>query len=155
MLKTRLTQAGYDRLQARLAEFKDKRTKLRAEVERARSEGDLSENAGYHAAREALAVTEFQIRTLGFKIGDSIIVENSGAVEVAEMGTTITLRDLDTESEATYRLGEPEESDGQTPIMTPNSPLGKAVMGKKIDDVIELNGARGAKRFMLISITEE
>lgn len=155
MSKTRLTQAGCDRLQARLTEFKEKRSKLRAEVGRARSEGDLNENAGYHAAREALAVTEFQIRTLEFKIRDAIIVENGGAAEVAEMGTTITLRDLDTEAEVTYRLGEPEESDGLTPMMTPNSPLGKAVLGKKIDEIIELNGPRGAKRFMLIGIVEE
>ncbi len=155
-MKTRLTLAGYERLQARLTEFKEKQVRLRDEVARARSEGDLKENAGYHAAREAQGITEFQIRTLEFKLADAEIVESNGALEAVETGTTITLRDLDNEAERRFRLAEMEEAGlDEVPVMTPNSPLGKAVFGKRIDEIIELNGPRGRKRYMVVGISAE
>jgi transcription elongation factor GreA len=155
MSNARLTQAGYDRLTARLVELKEKRARIRQEVERARSEGDLSENAGYHAAREALTIQEVHIRTIELRLADAVIIESNGAPDAAEVGCTITLRDVDNEQEMTYRLAEIDEHDDDTPVMTPSSPLGQLVMGKKVDDIIELNSPRGTKRFLLVAITEE
>ena len=122
---------------------------------RARSEGDLSENAGYHAAREALAITEFQIRTLEYKLGDAELVELNGNLEAVITGTTVTLRDLDSESERRYRVAEMEESVDDLPVLTPGSPLGKALEGKRVDEIVELTGPRGTRRYRVMAITED
>lgn len=154
MFQSRLTQSGYDRLQSRLVELREKRARLREEVDRARSEGDLSENAGYHAAREALAITELQIKSIELRLGDSVIIDNL-SIESAEVGCTVTLRDLDTLVEMTYKIAEIEEHDGIVPVMTPSSPLGKLVLGKAQEELIEFESPRGLRRFLLLSIAIE
>lgn len=154
MFQSRLTQSGYDRLQSRLVELREKRARLREEVDRARSEGDLSENAGYHAAREALAITELQIKSIELRLGDSVIIDNL-SIESAEVGCTVTLRDLDTLTEMTYKIAEIEEHDGTVPVMTPSSPLGKLVLGKAQEELIEFESPRGLRRLLLLSIAIE
>src|SRR6478752_9503225 len=122
-----LTQEQYDHLATELAELEGpRRKKLVEAIATAREEGDLSENAEYHAAKNEQGLLERKITILRARLEDAEIVE-SGAGDVVSVGSKVTIRDeggseMDVE---TSGLGGP----GKT---SPTSPLGAALLGKKV-----------------------
>jgi transcription elongation factor GreA len=129
---TWLTQEAHDRLKHELDELIANRSVIAAEINARREEGDLRENGGYHAAREEQGKQEARIRQLqellrNAKVGEA--PQNSG---VAEPGMVLTVRYEDDEETETFLLATREEgAHGAVEVYSPNSPLGKALLGAK------------------------
>lgn len=134
--KTPLTQNAYDRLQAELAWLEgEAREKVISDIATARAHGDLSENAEYHAAKDQQGLQEARIRQLRQMIENAEIIEarDDGIVKP---GTIVTIRyQGDTEPES-YFFGLREEKQGGYDVVTPDSPLGRALLGRSAGDTV-------------------
>jgi len=143
MAETHLSQATYDRLTAELEELTTVgRTRIAQAIEAARNLGDLSENGDYHAAKDEQGRMEARIRQLQAMLKDVQIVENEGPSDEVKIGSLVTL-DFGFGPEK-YLVGSMEEAKGRDDIeevLTPESPLGQALIGKQTGDVeYEANG---------------
>lgn len=130
---TWLTQDAYDRLRAELDHLIAERPAMAAEINARREEGDLKENGGYHAAKEEQGKAEGRIRQLGDLLRNAEVGDPPDHAEEAALGTVVTVRfvgDGDTEK---FLLGS-REIGGTTDltVYSPDSALGKAILGKKI-----------------------
>jgi transcription elongation factor GreA len=134
--KTPLTQNAYDRLQAELTWLEgEAREKVISDIATARAHGDLSENAEYHAAKDQQGLQEARIRQLRQMIENAEIIEarDDGIVKP---GTIVTIRyQGDTEPES-YFFGLREEKEGGYDVVTPDSPLGRALLGRSAGDTV-------------------
>jgi transcription elongation factor GreA len=126
--KVPLTQSAYDRLQEELMHLEgDARTSIIDDIATARAHGDLSENAEYHAAKDQQGLQEARIRQIKEMLENAEIIHamDDGVIKP---GKLVTLRYEDEEPE-TYLLGLREERDGDHDILTPDSPIGQALVG--------------------------
>ncbi|MDQ5974202.1 MAG: transcription elongation factor GreA, partial [Actinomycetota bacterium] len=133
---TWLTQEAYDRLQAELAEREGpRRQEITLRISTARDEGDLKENGGYHAAREEQGKNEARIRQLKQLLEHARIgVPDSEHDEVAP-GKVVTVRFPAWDEEETFLLGSREEAaHASIEVYSPTSPLGAAVLGKRVGE---------------------
>ena len=149
-----LTQTGLERLRAELKRMRSEtRPFVVDELATARAHGDLSENAEYHAAKEKLAFIDTRIGFLEDRVtrGEPIDVsETTGSV--VRFGATVTLLDLDDDSESRYQIvGEAEADLDQLRISTA-SPLAKALMGKEEGDIVELRLPAGVRDLELVRV---
>lgn len=141
---TWLTQDAYDRLKAELARRQETdRKKIAARVEAARQEGDLRENAGYHAAREEAAMNEARIVQL------TALLDSAQIGEAADDGTvsagTIVTATIGTK-EQTFALGGQEimaDVPEGVKVFSPDAPLGRALMGHKAGDTVSYQAPNG------------
>lgn len=144
-----LTQDAYDKLAAELEYLKGEgRAAVAAKIGQARSEGDLSENGGYHAAREEQAHQEARIRQLEAMLRDAQIGEPAGQTGLVTPGMEVTIcYDDDPDDTDTFVLGSRELlalTEGDTvEVYSPQSPLGAAVLGKKVGDNVSYTGPTG------------
>lgn len=148
-----LTQDAYDRLSAELQERQGSiREEIKRKIAAAREEGDLSENAGYHAARDAQGKNEARIKVLKHKIENAKIgvpTTDDGSVAV---GHKVTVRYEDGVDE-TFLLGSREEAAHvEIDVYSPESPLGRALLGRVVGDVAtyELPNGRGEVKVTVI-----
>jgi transcription elongation factor GreA len=125
-------------------------------VREAREKGDLSENAEYHAAREELSVTEGRILQLRSKINDASIVDKSRiGGESIVFGATVKLQNLDDREEEEFTLvGEGEADPFANRILT-TSPMGQALLTKKVGDEVEVPAPKGKLHFKVLQIRFE
>ena len=125
-----LTQEAHDRLKQELDELVAKRPVIAAKINDAREEGDLKENGGYHAAREEQGQLELRIRQLQELLRVAKVGEAPAESGVAQPGTVVTVRYEGDEEPETFLLGSREEgTHGDLEVYSPNSPLGKAIIG--------------------------
>ncbi|MBF0494371.1 MAG: transcription elongation factor GreA [Candidatus Omnitrophica bacterium] len=138
--KISLTREGYEKMQARLKFVKGpKRREIANTLDHARSLGDLSENAEYHAAREMQAFNEKEIAELENILSKAVIIDDTNIKkDEAYLGATITLKDLKTGEVFDYMLVSEEESDFDENKISVTSPVGKAMLGHKVGDVIRI-----------------
>jgi transcription elongation factor GreA len=155
MLKVRLTQQGFERLQTELEELRARRAKLRAEVGAARDQGDLRENAGYHAAREALGWIEARIKLMEDRLTEVEIVEADAVPQQVEVGVTVTLMNLDDGTEDHYTLVDGAELGTRENPISLNSPLGRVLLGKTVGDTVEVQAPRGLMRWEIVELRRE
>ncbi len=150
---TWLTQEAYDRLKAELDERSGPmRIDIAKRIELARQEGDLSENAGYHAAREAQGMNEARIRHLTHFLEHAQIGAPEVEDGVAAVGRVVTVEFDDGERE-TFLLGSREEAaHSEHEVLSPSSPLGAAVMGKRVGEDVTYALANG--RSITVTIAE-
>ncbi len=141
---TWLTQDAFDRLKAELDERSGpQRAEITKRIELARQEGDLSENAGYHAAREAQGMNEARIRHLTHFLEQSQIGAPEVEDGVAAVGRVVTVEFDDGEREV-FLLGSREEvAHSLHEVLSPSSPLGAAVIGRRIGDDVSYALANG------------
>jgi transcription elongation factor GreA len=134
----RFTSAGYSALQPKLDELFKKRERVLIELQRAREQGDLSENGAYKAARFELGDTDRAIRTLQHQIkyGKVVTTPNNGTIGV---GSKVKLRREDGK-EFEYTIVGTYETDPMNGKISIESPMGKTLMGKKIGDEVVVNG---------------
>ncbi|MEM1332221.1 MAG: transcription elongation factor GreA [Actinomycetota bacterium] len=147
MANPQLSQAAYDKLQA---EFDDLTTRGRIEVankiERAREEGDLKENAGYHAAKDEQGHMEGRIRQLEHLLENAEIVADSKIYTI--------LYDGDSEDMAErYLIGNMEEEAEGADVISPTSPLGAALEGATVGDTITYEAPNGALTVSVLDVT--
>jgi transcription elongation factor GreA len=139
---TWLTQEAYDRLSAELAYLKTEgRQKVTAKIAQAREEGDLSENGGYHAAREEQGHQEARIRQLTAMLENAEVGELDTAAEQVVPGASVTIYyDDDPDDTDTFLLGSRElvglDDSVDIEVFSPQSPLGSAILGHAVGDTV-------------------
>jgi transcription elongation factor GreA len=154
MATTQLSRSAFDRLQA---EFLDLTTRGRIEVaqkiETARLMGDLSENGDYHAAKDEQGQMEGRIRQLEFIIDTAEIIEggDEGIVSTGSIVTIVYEGDDDSMAER-YLVGHMEEKVGDLDVMSPESPLGSALLGSSADTWVEYEAPTGKLRVRVIKV---
>jgi transcription elongation factor GreA len=153
MSDTELSPAAHARLQAELEDLTTRgRVEVAAAIERARELGDLSENADYHAAREDQGRMEARIRQIQRLLDNAVIVEAGDSHEV-KTGTIVSLRyegDSDVEQ---YLIGSIEERNGDMPVISPASPLGRALLGRRPGETVEYEAPSGMLRVEVVELS--
>jgi transcription elongation factor GreA len=140
-----LSQAAYDRLKEEHDDLVTRgRLEIARKIEAARELGDLSENGDYHAAKEEQGKMEGRIMHLANLLENAEIVEESGTDEV-RAGVVVGIRYEGDDDVEKYLLGSIEERVEGLEVMSPGSPLGEALIGKKVGDVVSYETPTGAK----------
>lgn len=157
MATPQLSRAAYQRLQA---EFDDLTTRGRIEVankiEAARLLGDLSENGDYHAAKDEQGHMEGRIRQLEHLLETAEIIEAGADGNVAPGSiVTIVYEGDDDDMAERYLIGHMEEKTGALDVMSPNSPLGAALVGKGPGDWVEYEAPHGKLRVKVLAVETE
>ena len=144
-----------------LSQLEDELRRLRVEerpaviraIAEAREHGDLSENAEYHAARERQSFIEGRIVELEDIISRAQVIDTSTLTgDVIRFGATVSLADEDTEEETSYRIVGSHEANVAEGLISITSPLGKALIGKTLGDVVEVKTPRGARAYEVVKI---
>jgi transcription elongation factor GreA len=142
-----MTQAQHDKLAAELAELEGpKRTAVVQAIKTAREFGDLSENFEYHAAKNEQGLLEARIRTLRSRLTHATVVESKGDDTVA-VGSHVVIEDGDGE-----RMEVEISSVGGAGAVSPDSPLGRALLGASVGDTVDVEAPRGAWTARVVSV---
>ncbi len=150
-----LTQEGFDKLKAELDELK---TVGRAEASRAiaeaREKGDLSENAEYDAAKEAQGLQELRINDIEKTLSQSRVLDATD-LDTSKVGVFMTVKIMHEKlkKELTYTLVSEAEADLKSGKISVTSPIGKALLGKKIGEIAEADAPSGAIHFRVLDIS--
>jgi transcription elongation factor GreA len=143
---------GYERLIAELKALRVERPLIVDAIEEARAHGDLSENAEYHAAKERQGQVEMMISDLEDKVSRSQIVDpTSLSGDKVIFGATVSLLD-DDEKPVKYQIVGPYEADAKIGRISYNSPLGKALIGRKAGEEVEVTVPSGDKFYAVEKI---
>jgi transcription elongation factor GreA len=149
---TYLTLEGETKLKAELAELKGpRREELSARLRSAIQMGDLSENADYHKAKEDQGFLEGRIQEIDAILRSAIIIEESANKEVVSIGSRVTIQE-DNYPPETYHLVGPTEADPRKGRISHESPIGRALLDKKVGDVAEAEAPGGAIKFKILKI---
>lgn len=150
-----LTQDGFDKLTAEIEELKTKgRAEASAAIAEAREKGDLSENAEYDAAKEAQGLLEFRINEVQSMLISSRVLDAS-SLDTSKVGVfmTIKMTNMKMNKDVTYTLVSEAEADIKVGKISVTSPIGKALLGKKIGEVAEAITPGGAISFKVLDIS--
>lgn len=153
MAKFPMTIHGKKKLEEELKRLlhKERPEVIRA-IEEARGHGDLSENADYDAAKERQAFVESRIAEIQTKLAEAEVVDPTMLKsERVIFGATVTLLDLEEDSEVTYQIVGEDEADVKAGRISVYSPLARAIIGKQAGDVVEFHSPKGEKEFEVIS----
>lgn len=150
-----LTRAGRDKICQELEVLKgEKRREIAKALAEARSHGDLSENAEYDAAKEAQAMNEKKIAELEDTLMRAQIIDDDAMPkDEALLGATVKVKDQKTGEEFDYMLVSEEESDFEANKISVTSPVGNALKGHKVGDVVEIKVPAGVIKYEITSIT--
>jgi transcription elongation factor GreA len=148
-----MTKEGFEKLTAEVTELEARRPKVLLQIKEAREKGDLSENAEYHAAREDLSMLEGRISELKDKISRAVIVDKSKiGGDTIVFGATVKLECIpDGDIEEYTLVGEGENDPLNGRILT-TSPMGQALLTKKVGDKVEVPAPRGTLKFKVLEI---
>jgi transcription elongation factor GreA len=129
------------------------RKEIAQKIADARSHGDLSENADYDAAKEEQGLLELKISQLGELLAKSQIISSSDfPTDKVYILSKVTIKNLGTKSKETYSLVSAAEADFEQNKLAVSSPLGKALLGKVVGDVIEITTPAGTNKFEIVEI---
>jgi transcription elongation factor GreA len=154
MDKIPMTAAGHAMLEAELKQCQQvERPRIVQQITEARSHGDLSENAEYHAAKEQQSLNEGRIAELEDKLARADVIDVSKlSGDTIKFGATVTLIDEDTEKKAVWQIvGEPE-ADAKKGRISITSPLARALVGKKKGTSVEVVAPGGAKAYEVVKV---
>ena len=155
MEKEPITVNGLQNLKLELENLKNvQRPKVVEAIAEARSHGDLKENAEYHAAKEQQALIESRVIAINDLIAranviDVTKIENNGKVI---FGSTVKLKDLETNEEITYKLVGQDEADIKKNLIFFKSPIGKALIGKNKSEMVTVSTPSGEKSFEILNV---
>ncbi|HSG51224.1 MAG TPA: transcription elongation factor GreA [Rheinheimera sp.] len=150
-----MTVQGAEKLRTELNELKSvKRPAVIQAIAEAREHGDLKENAEYHAAREQQGFIEGRIQDIEAKLSNAQIIDigkmpNTGKVI---FGSTVTILNLDTEEEVTYRIVGDDEADIKNNLISVNSPIARGLIGKSADDVVNITTPKGVVEYEITEV---
>ena len=149
-----MTAAGFAALEAELKHRQQvERPRIVEAISEARSHGDLSENAEYHAAKESQSLNEGRIAELEDKIARADVIDVSKlSGDSVKFGATLTLIDEDTEEEKRYQIVGDMEADVKSGRISISSPISRALIGKKVGDTVEVNTPGGGKSYEIVKI---
>ena len=147
-----LTPEGEEKLKAELQELKGtKREELSKRLRSAIQMGDLSENADYHQAKEDQGFLEGRIQELESILRNAIIIEKTQSSGVVFIGSHVTIQESNEEPE-TYHLVGPTEADPRKGKISHESPIGRALIDKKVGDIAEAETPGGKIKFKILKI---
>ncbi len=149
-----MTAEGYQALDEELKRLKTvERPAVIAQISEARSHGDLSENAEYHAAKERQGWIEGQIADIEDKLARAQVIDVSKlSGSQVKFGATVSVVDEDTEEEARYQIVGEHEADVKQGKISIASPIARAMIGKEIGDVVEVNTPGGVKAYEILKV---
>ncbi len=152
-----MTKESFEALQEELKRLiREERPKVIQDIAEARSHGDLSENAEYDAAKHRQGFIEGRIQELKDKLARAYVVDLSNLKpDKVVFGATVTLFDTMMEEEVTYRIVGEDEADIKLGKMSCTSPVGKALIGHKLDDTVRVKVPSGLKEYEIIEIRYE
>ena len=154
MDKIPITNIGFEKLEEELKILKstERPTVIKAIAE-AREHGDLSENAEYHAAKEKQSFIEGRIADLENKISRAeIIITKKLKSNKVIFGATVTLGEVGKKKQIVYQIVGTEEADVESGKISISSPLARALLGKKVDDTVEVYSPGGSKEYEVENI---
>ncbi len=146
----KLTKAGVSELQAELAELKKKIVEVIDSIKTARDQGDLSENAEYHAAKEEQERVDGRIAEIEHILSNTEIVARAAKGKVA-IGTSVTLKNG--RKDVVYHIVDSVEADPLQAKISDQSPIGQALVGKKIGDTVVIDLPAGKSSFEIKEIS--
>jgi transcription elongation factor GreA len=154
MDKFPMTAGGYVALEEELKRRQQvERPRIIQAIAEARSHGDLSENAEYHAAKEAQSLNEGRIAELEDKLSRAEVIDVSKlSGTTVKFGATVTLVDEDTEEKKIYQIVGETEADVKAGRVSITSPTARALIGKKIGDTVEVNTPGGGKSYEILNV---
>ena len=150
-----MTLRGAEALREELRHRKSElRPKIIAAIDEARSHGDLRENAEYHASREQHGFNEGRIAEIEAKLSDAQIVDVTQLTKSGRIvfGTTIDLADTDSGDELRYQIVGEDEADIKKGLISVNSPIARALIGKNAGDVVQVNTPGGIREFEIMKV---
>ena len=149
-----VTKSGLQRLQDELQQLRNvERPQVVNAIAEARGHGDLKENAEYHAAKEKQAFIEGRISLLEDQLARCKVVElQQEKLDVVKFGALVTLTDDETGEEKTWQLVGDLEADINHNRISINSPIGKAIMGKKLDTLVTVKAPKGTVDYVISAI---
>ncbi|MBU2541210.1 MAG: transcription elongation factor GreA [Candidatus Omnitrophica bacterium] len=153
--ETYLTRDGYEKLKKKLDHLKNKRRReLSKAIAEARAHGDISENAEYDAAKDAQALNEGRIATLESKLARTRIIDDEDIPkDQIFIGAKVDLLDLETEEEIHYILVSELEADYEQNKISITSPVGKALLGHKQGETVEIQAPAGLLQYKILKIS--
>ncbi len=156
-MPTPITRKGYDALQAELDRLrKVERPKVIEAIAEARAHGDLSENAEYDAAKERQGFIEARIAELESKLADARIIDTAGRVSnTVVFGATVVLIEQESQAKRQYTLVGQDEADLKLNRISVQSPVGRALIGKRVGDMVEVTTPTKLVEYELVDIRYE
>ena len=154
MDKVPMTAEGFAALEAEIKHLKTvERPRIIKAIADARTHGDLSENAEYHAARERQSFIEGRVMELEDRIARAEVIDVSKlSGSAVKFGATVTLADEETDEEQTFRIVGEDEADIRNGKLSVTSPLARALIGKHKGDSVEVSTPRGAKSYEVVTV---
>jgi transcription elongation factor GreA len=150
--KMPMLQEGHDKLTRDLKRLKAERPQIVDAIEEARAHGDLSENAEYHAAKERQGQIEASIADIEDKLSRAQIIDPRDlSGDKVVFGATVTLLD-DEDKPVRYQIVGQTEADAKTGRISYNSPLGRALIGRRADDEVEVSVPAGDRYYVVSKI---
>lgn len=149
-----MTVEGHAALDAELKRLKsEERPAVIAAISEARSHGDLSENAEYHAAKERQSFIEGRVAELEDKLARAQVIDVTRlSGDTIKFGATVTVLDEDSEDEAAYKIVGEDEADVRAGKISISSPIARALIGKEEGDVVEVMAPGGSKSYEILKI---
>jgi transcription elongation factor GreA len=154
MEKVPMTAEGHAAIDAELKRLKtvERPTVIQAIAE-ARTHGDLSENAEYHAAKERQSFIEGRLAELEDKLARAQVIDVSRlSGDTIKFGATVTVLDEDTEEKAVYKIVGEDEADVRAGKISISSPIARAMIGKEVGDVVEVAAPGGARSYEILKV---
>jgi transcription elongation factor GreA len=154
MERVPMTMEGYQKLEAELLRLKsEERPRIIQQIAEARTHGDLSENAEYHAAKEAQGLNEAKVAELEDKIGRAEIVDPTKlSGTTIKFGATVTLVDEDTEEKVKYKIVGDLEANLRESKISISSPIARALIGKSKGETAEVTTPKGPRSFEVLKV---
>lgn len=152
---TYLTKEGYSKLRSELDDLKGRgRTEMAQQIQRARELGDLSENAEYDAAKDAQGLLELKISKLEEIIANSRVIDDSDLdLSKAYILSMVKLKNLKNNTTVSYTLVAEQEANLKLGKISVKSPVGKAILGKAVGDVVDITVPAGTMKFEIMDIS--
>jgi transcription elongation factor GreA len=154
MNKIPMTAEGYEALDSELKRLKQvERPRIIQAIAEARAHGDLSENAEYHAAKEAQGMNEARVAELEDKLGRADVIDVTKlAGDTVTFGASVKIVDEDTDEEKVYRIVGDMEADVKSGKISISSPIARALIGKKVGDSVEVAAPGGARGYEILDV---
>ena len=154
MEKVPMTIEGFKKLEAELHRLKvEERPRIIQQIADAREHGDLSENAEYHAAKEAQGLNEAKVAEIEDKIGRAEVIDTSKLTGTkVKFGATVALEDEDSGDKVKYKIVGEDEADVRDGKISITSPIARALIGKTKGDSAEVTTPRGTRSYEILKV---
>jgi len=149
-----LTKEGFEKLRQEIEYLStEKRREVAERIRHAREFGDIAENSEYDDAKNEQAMLEHRILTLEERLRSArVISKKDVAKDVVSIGSTVRLRDLDAKTTVEYRIVGSAEANPSENKLSNESPVGRAIIGKKKGETVEVSAPRGSLKFKILEI---